>query len=79
MRRLWCRNLLFTVMRAGSGVQASWRQLRQKKAAALYEEFNAALADLGVSVATGIFQTTMAVELVNEGPVTILLDFDKTL
>ena len=49
-----------------------------EKAAALYEEFNAALADLGVSVATGIFQTTMAVELVNEGPVTILLDSDKT-
>jgi D-tyrosyl-tRNA(Tyr) deacylase len=49
-----------------------------EKAAALYEEFNAALADLGISVATGIFQTTMSVELVNEGPVTILLDSDKT-
>jgi D-aminoacyl-tRNA deacylase len=49
-----------------------------EKAVALYEEFNAALRRLGVSVATGIFQAMMSVELVNEGPVTILLDSDKT-
>lgn len=49
-----------------------------EKAAALYEEFNSALGKLGVTVATGIFQTMMSVELVNEGPVTILLDSDKT-
>jgi D-aminoacyl-tRNA deacylase len=48
------------------------------KAKALYEEFTAALRDLGVTVATGIFQAMMSVELVNEGPVTILLDSDKT-
>lgn len=48
------------------------------KAVALYEEFSAALRKLGVTVATGIFQTTMSVELVNEGPVTILLDSDRT-
>jgi D-aminoacyl-tRNA deacylase len=48
------------------------------KAVALYEEFNAALQELGVTVATGIFQAMMSVELVNEGPVTILLDSDKT-
>jgi D-tyrosyl-tRNA(Tyr) deacylase len=48
------------------------------RAVALYEEFSAALRKLGVTVATGIFQTTMSVELVNEGPVTILLDSDKT-
>jgi D-tyrosyl-tRNA(Tyr) deacylase len=48
-----------------------------EKASALYEEFNAALRGLGVAVATGIFQTMMSVELVNEGPVTILLDSDK--
>ncbi|MGB2591325.1 MAG: D-aminoacyl-tRNA deacylase [Candidatus Acidiferrum sp.] len=47
-------------------------------AKALYEEFNAALQGLGLSVATGIFQAMMSVELVNEGPVTILLDSDKT-
>jgi D-tyrosyl-tRNA(Tyr) deacylase len=47
-------------------------------AKALYEEFCEALRKLGVNVATGIFQTMMSVELVNEGPVTILLDSDKT-
>jgi D-tyrosyl-tRNA(Tyr) deacylase len=49
-----------------------------EKAKALYEQFTAALQGLGVTVATGIFQTMMSVELVNEGPVTILLDSDKT-
>jgi D-aminoacyl-tRNA deacylase len=49
-----------------------------EKAKALYEEFSAALRELGVNVATGIFQAMMSVELVNEGPVTILLDSDKT-
>jgi D-tyrosyl-tRNA(Tyr) deacylase len=44
----------------------------------LYEEFCAALRSLGVTVETGIFQANMSVELVNEGPVTILLDSDKT-
>ena len=44
----------------------------------LYEEFCGALSKLGVNVATGIFQAMMSVELVNEGPVTILLDSDKT-
>ncbi len=47
-------------------------------AKALYEEFCGALRKLGVTVATGIFQAMMSVELVNEGPVTILLDSDKT-
>jgi D-tyrosyl-tRNA(Tyr) deacylase len=47
-------------------------------AKALYEEFCAVLSKLGVIVATGIFQAMMSVELVNEGPVTILLDSDKT-
>src|SRR5213080_5468960 len=44
----------------------------------LYQEFSAALHRLGVTVATGVFQAMMSVELVNEGPVTILLDSDKT-
>ena len=47
-------------------------------AKSLYDEFCAALQKLGVTVATGIFQTMMSVELINEGPVTILLDSDKT-
>ena len=49
-----------------------------EQAKTLYEEFNDALRRLGVTVATGIFQAMMSVELVNEGPVTILLDSDKT-
>jgi D-tyrosyl-tRNA(Tyr) deacylase len=44
----------------------------------LYDEFCAALRKLGVPIATGIFQAMMSVELVNEGPVTILLDSEKT-
>ena len=48
-----------------------------EQAATLYEAFNKALRGLGVTVATGIFQAMMSVQLVNEGPVTILLDSDK--
>src|SRR5262249_8679013 len=44
----------------------------------LYEEFCEALRRIGITVATGIFQAMMSVELVNEGPVTILLDSEKT-
>jgi D-aminoacyl-tRNA deacylase len=43
----------------------------------LYEEFSDSLRKLGVTVAMGVFQAMMSVELVNEGPVTILLDSDK--
>lgn len=40
----------------------------------LYEAFAAALAAEGVPVETGIFGAEMAVELVNDGPVTIWID-----
>jgi D-tyrosyl-tRNA(Tyr) deacylase len=40
----------------------------------LYEAFCAALREFGVEVATGVFGAKMAVDLVNSGPVTILLD-----
>jgi len=49
-----------------------------EQAKKLYEEFCEALRNLGVTVATGVFQAMMSVELINEGPVTILLDSDKT-
>ena len=42
-----------------------------------YEEFVRALEELKVQVATGVFQAHMSVEIVNDGPVTILLDSDK--
>jgi D-tyrosyl-tRNA(Tyr) deacylase len=41
---------------------------------ALYERFCALLREKGLAVATGVFRATMEVELVNDGPVTILLD-----
>jgi D-tyrosyl-tRNA(Tyr) deacylase len=40
----------------------------------LYEAFREALRALGVPVATGVFGARMAVELVNDGPVTIVLE-----
>ena len=40
----------------------------------LYETFCEALRALGVDVATGVFGERMAVELVNDGPVTIILE-----
>lgn len=49
-----------------------------EQAKQLYEDFSEALRRLGITVATGVFQARMSVELVNEGPVTILLDSDKT-
>jgi D-tyrosyl-tRNA(Tyr) deacylase len=48
-----------------------------EQAKKLYEEFAEALRSLGLTVATGVFGAMMSVELVNEGPVTILLDSDK--
>ena len=45
----------------------------------LYEEFVRAMRALGVRVETGVFQAHMQVELVNDGPVTILLDSEKTI
>lgn len=43
----------------------------------LYEYFNEVLCSYGVSVETGIFGADMKVELLNDGPVTILLDSDE--
>jgi D-aminoacyl-tRNA deacylase len=43
------------------------------EAKGVYEKFSDALAALGVPVARGVFGARMAVDLVNEGPVTIVL------
>ena len=48
-------------------------------AESLYEEYVEQLRSAGLDVATGVFQATMRVVLVNEGPVTILLDSTKLL
>ena len=45
-----------------------------EEAEALYEAFCFALRELGVPVATGVFGARMAVELENDGPVTIVLE-----
>jgi D-aminoacyl-tRNA deacylase len=45
-----------------------------ERAEPLYEAFCAALRELDVDVATGRFGARMAVELVNDGPVTIVLE-----
>ena len=44
-----------------------------ERAEPLYESFCAALRELGVPVETGVFGARMEVELVNDGPVTIVL------
>ncbi|WP_434511711.1 D-aminoacyl-tRNA deacylase [Desulfitobacterium sp. AusDCA] len=49
-----------------------------QKAKALYDEAAAKIAARGVLVETGIFQADMKIDLVNDGPVTLLLDSEKT-
>jgi len=45
-----------------------------EQAEPLYEAFCAELRALGVPVETGVFGARMALELVNDGPVTIVLE-----
>lgn len=47
---------------------------RPEQAIPLYESFNRKLEQLGITVATGEFGADMAVSLVNDGPVTIIID-----
>lgn len=55
------------------------RAAAPEQAQKLYEEFVASLRGLGIRVETGIFQSYMAVELVNDGPTTIILDSEKLI
>jgi len=45
----------------------------------MYDEFIALGRTSGIDVQSGIFQADMAVELVNDGPVTILIDSHKRI
>jgi D-tyrosyl-tRNA(Tyr) deacylase len=47
------------------------------RALLLYESFVQSLRDLGIRTETGRFRAMMDVELVNDGPVTLLLDSDR--
>ena len=50
---------------------------RPEKARALYEKLAENLRQLGLVVETGVFQAHMEVRLLNNGPVTLLLDSRK--
>lgn len=54
------------------------RAARPELAISLYEHHVEKLKLLGVPIATGQFQTDMQVELINDGPVTLILDSHKT-
>jgi D-tyrosyl-tRNA(Tyr) deacylase len=45
-----------------------------EQARGLYEHFVAAVRATGVRVETGVFQADMAVSLVNDGPVTLIVE-----
>ncbi|MBN1106770.1 MAG: D-tyrosyl-tRNA(Tyr) deacylase [Deltaproteobacteria bacterium] len=54
------------------------RAARPEKARELYEHFVGVLRGEGLTLATGRFQEMMDVHLVNDGPVTLLVDSAKT-
>ena len=57
------------------GRRPSWIRAAQPEVAGpAVERFAAALADLGATVRTGAFREHMEVELVNDGPVTLILE-----
>ncbi len=57
------------------GRRPSWAHAaRPEQAEPLVEEFAATLRVLGPAVATGVFGAHMAVEIVNDGPVTLLVE-----
>ncbi len=54
------------------------RAERPERADTLYEQVCRELRALGLTVETGVFRTHMQVSLINDGPITILLDSRKT-
>jgi len=52
---------------------------RPETALALYDRFVQELRTLGLRVATGVFQAYMQVELINDGPVTLLLEREPAI
>jgi D-tyrosyl-tRNA(Tyr) deacylase len=61
------------------GRRPSFTQAEEPKAAkSLYNRFISTLEGLGIAVQTGEFQAKMDVHLINDGPVTLLLDSKKS-
>jgi D-tyrosyl-tRNA(Tyr) deacylase len=50
---------------------------RPEKAEQLYEHFVRRIIEKGIAAETGVFGAMMQVELVNDGPVTLMLDSNK--
>lgn len=60
-----------------SGRRPSYfKALKSEQAIILYEEFNQKIREQNINVETGIFGADMKVSLINDGPVTILLESD---
>jgi len=60
------------------GLRPSWIDAAEPEVAnTLYEHFVSEMKKQGIGVATGSFRSMMQVELVNDGPVTIMIDSRK--
>lgn len=60
---------------ASKGRRPSYiKALNGEKATILYDEFNTKLKESGVPTETGIFGADMKVSLINDGPITIMLE-----
>lgn len=54
------------------------RAARPEQAVPMYEAYCQGLRDAGIHVETGVFQADMKVSLINDGPVTMLIDSRRT-
>ncbi len=76
--RCWrCRSSRCSAMCGGGNGRRLTRRRGRSGRKELYEYFVKSVRRLGVRCETGSFQAMMEVELVNSGPVTILLDSKK--
>lgn len=52
---------------------------KPEKAEALYNEFVKKCRDMGIKTETGTFQADMKVNILNDGPVTVIVDSEKII
>ena len=70
----------FTLYAKLTGRRPSFTEaLEYKEAKRLYEYFNKELRNLNIKVETGIFGADMKISLINDGPVTIIIDSREDL